>query len=148
MKKDFIELLKNKKDDIVTTIIMVAGDCMLPDFYGTYDIYMDERDGELYVFQTTNELLRPANKSLHFLHSIRSRAVKEGDFKKYLVEQGITFVDSDEKILIRKFRSQYNLWIQKGISEVNWEIIDANRTYDKIVELYMELVNNDNCAGQ
>ena len=144
----FIELLKNKREDIINTIIMVAGDSVMPDFYGTYDIYMDERDGELYVFQTTNPLLRPADKSLCFLHSIKSHAVKEGDFKKYLLEQGISFIEAEEKLLIRKYRSQYNLWIQTNINQVNWEVINANVTYEGIVELYTELENNDSCARQ
>ena len=148
MKTEFIELLKNKKDDIITTITLVAGDSLMPDFYGTYDIYMDERDGEIYVFQITNPLLKPANKSLRFLHSINSHATKEGDFKNYLTDSGIPFVDADEKALIRKFRSQYNLWIQENVHKVNHEIIFANETYDKIVGLYMELVGNSNCARQ
>lgn len=148
MKTEFIELLKNKKEDIITTITMVAGDSLMPDFHGTYDIYMDERDGEIYVFQTTNPLLKPANKSLRFLHSIKSHAAKEGDFKNYLIDNDIPFVDTDEKVLMRKFRSQYNLWIQENVRKVNWEIIFANETYDKIVGLYMELVDNSSCARQ
>lgn len=148
MNTEFIELLKNKKDDIITTITMVAGDSLMPDFYGTYEIYMDERDGEIYVFQTTNPLFRPTNKSLHFLHSIKSHATKEGDFKKHLADNNIPFVDADEKVLMRKFRSQYNFWIQENVRKVNWEIIFANETYEKIVGLYTELENDSSCTRQ
>ncbi len=74
MNTKLVELIKNKKQDIITTIKMVARDSVIPDFFGNYDIYIDESDGQLYVYQTISETFRPADSHLHFLYSIKSHA--------------------------------------------------------------------------
>lgn len=141
MDKRIITLLENKKQDIITTIEMVAEDSLMPDYFGNYDIYLDDRDGEIYVFQTYSPTSVPASKSLRFLYTIKSHAAKAGDFKRYLMENDhIINAEESEKELIRQYRGKYNEWSQKAGREVMLEVLNADLTYDKILEQYKSIL--------
>lgn len=53
--KTFMSLLEKKKDNIIRTIKAVVADSFMPDFYGIYEIYLNEADGQIYVLQVDCE---------------------------------------------------------------------------------------------
>lgn len=138
-KEKMLKLLNNKEQDIITTIEMVVSDSLIPDYYGNYDIYIDDRDGELYVFQTYSSTSHPSGDSLHFLHTVKSHAVKEGDFTDHLLEIGYIVDKRNEMQLMKKYRTEYNKWLEGKTKEVMWEVLNADITYKNILLEYTDI---------
>lgn len=110
MRNDgLIELLKQKKEDIIDTIVMVASESLCPDFFGTYDIYLNVCDREIYVFMTEDETSRIRDSSYYFLYSVKSNAVKCGES------------------------------LEKQIEAANREVVMAEATYERILSYYLKM---------
>ena len=110
MRNDgLIELLKQKKEDIIDTIVMVASESLCPDFFGTYDIYLNVCDREIYVFMTESETNRIRDSFYYFLYSVKSNAVKCGES------------------------------LEKKVEAANREVVMAEATYERILSYYLKM---------
>lgn len=137
----FVALLDEKREEIITTIEMVAEDSLLPDFYGIYAIYLDESDGQIYVFMTERDShFLPKNPSLRYLYEIRSHAVKDGDFTTWLSDKGVPIPENQtETKLIQLYRNEYRQFVAENNGEVFWEIVHADTTFEKILDMYGQI---------
>lgn len=134
----FLTLLEERKEDIIATIEMVTEESFLPDFYGTYEICLDGTDGQIYVFMAERDtLFYLKNPSLYYLHTVKSHAVKEGDFSRWLMCKGISVSTQDaEQNLMRTYRREYNLFLAENRQDALWEIVHADSTFEAVREMY------------
>ena len=136
--RTFASLLEERRDDIITTIEMVTEESFLPDFYGTYEIYLNEADQQIYVFMAERgSLFQPKNQSMRYLHTVRSHAAKEGDFLGWLLARGIPVPKTHgEKKLMRVYPTEYRRFLAEIREDALREIVHADRTFLKIKEMY------------
>lgn len=134
----FLTLLEERKEDIIATIEMVTEESFLPDFYGTYEICLDGTDGQIYVFMAERDtLFYLKNPSLYYLHTVKSHAIKEGDFKDWLSHKGISVPDGQtEKELKRIYRQEYKKFLAAIREEALWEIVHVDTVFTEIKGMY------------
>lgn len=116
---------------------------LTPCFYGTYDIYMDA-NGCLYVFQCFNSTKAKIRDGLVFLCSIRSNATDNMHaFKEYLLCDLGLVVRCATTNLIKDFTSEYELWKSELKENVRQNVINADITYEEILELFTSLTDDE-----
>lgn len=141
VNESFPALLEERKEEIITTIEMVTEESFTPDFYGTYEIYINETDRQIYVFMTERgSSFKPKNPAMRYLHTIRSHAVKAGDFKEWLFREGILASDShSEEKLKRIYRWEYKKFLKEIKKDALWEIVHADTIFTEIKDMYSSI---------
>lgn len=142
-KSKLIELIRNNRDDIITRIEQIEVASLTPGFYGTYDIYIDAR-GCLYVFQCFHQNKSQLRKGLIFLCSIRSNAIDNMQaFREYLLYDLGLVVNCNITNLTKDFSYEYELWKSDLKENVKQNVINADRTYEEILELFASLMDDE-----
>lgn len=142
-KNKLIELIKNNRDAIITRIEQIEVTSLTPCFHGTYDIYMDA-NGYLYVFQCFNSTETRIRDELVFLCSIKSNAIDNMQaFKEYLLCDLGLEVRCTTTNLIKDFSYEYELWKSELKENVRQNVINADITYEEILELFTSLTDDE-----
>ena len=142
-KNKVIELIKNNRDGIITKIEQIEVASLTPGFHGTYEIYMD-KSGCLYVFQCFHLNESRQRKGLIFLCSIRSNAIDNMQaFSEYLLYDLGLVVSCNITNLTKDFSYEYELWKSDLKENVRQNVIDADRTYEEILELFTSLTDDE-----
>lgn len=142
-KSNLIELIKNNRNAIITRIEQAEVISLTPAFYGTYDIYIDEV-GELYVFQCFHKNKMRVRSGLIFLCSIKSNAIDNVEaFRDYLLYDLGLVVDCNMANLTKDFSYEYELWKSDLKESVRQNVINADRAYEEILELFTSLADDE-----
>lgn len=142
-KNKLIELIKNNRDAIITRIEQIEVASLTPGFHGTYDIYIDAK-GCLYVFQCFHSTENRIRDGLIFLCSIRSNAIDNMQaFKEYLLYDLGLVVRGTTTNLTKDFSYEYEMWKSDLKENVRQNVINADRTYEKILELFTSLTDDE-----
>lgn len=142
-KSKATELIKNNRDAIITKIEQIEVASLTPGFYGTYDIYVDV-NGCLYVFQCFHSTENRIRDGLIFLCSIRSMAIDNMQaFREYLLYDLGLVVSCNTTDLAKDFSCEYELWKSELKETVRKNVINADRTYEEILELFTSLTDDE-----
>lgn len=139
----FISLLEEKRKDIIQTIKQTVIESFTPYFYGMYEIYINEEDGQIHLHKVDlGEASYQLEAPMRYLFEVPSHTLKKGDFKEWLKENDRPLPPEYSKEQRRAYyKARYQALMNRIRINALDDIIYADDVYDAILELYK--TNND-----
>lgn len=144
--KTLTTLLEENKENIKDLIQIVTIESFMPVSHCAIGIFLNEENGQPEVHYAEKEIdfyLEDYTPS-RLLYSTRSHAVREGDFKQWLIENDInTSGQHNEKKLKQLYPEKYDLFWEENIKDAVYDISHTEEWFDtmKVDYILNEILN-------
>lgn len=134
----FVSLLEKKKEDIIQAIKQTVIESFTPDFYGVYEIYLNEGGGQILHHKVDQgEALCQLEAPMRYLHSIPSHAISSKTYQEWLMGSGLLAPEGcSGKERKNHYKPMHHMYMDLIRINAMESIVYADEVYDIILNLY------------